>query len=518
MAVNNGTVSVSNQDLSSQSGYYDRNILFVGIKATGGTADSFELKKNILSVNEVNTFYSRSSHIAQGLKYAVNFANQYNFGDNNLKINAVGINQVGTKATASHTFTGTATEEKIIKIYAGDKINYKTLTIKVGDAASDIATNLTALLNADLDLFFVAAVDGVDDTKVNLIASVEGSWCNYVKIKITDLPAGITCNTVQFTGGNYTGLSNLTALKTAIEKDLFDLIVIEKDLLDLDTSLKTFLDTRATLLRNQNLIGQVLFATINNTASSISNSYSYNQWGISVVKKSSYTLPFLLLADIAAMKEGRLVEGFRASKISTLESNGGVRHANAPINEIRLNVENEIFSDEQFTDEELITLNANGFLTIEENENKLAILTGNQSMYILDANGNPTSLSRITDFEKKELASREFFETIKTFKNKTLVATIVNPEHDITKQQIASKLKEVIATCTGKKTYIDINGNYQDVSYGIFQNSAQNIQIMEDVIDASVNKLSVGRSINLEAQSILNIIIENVGLNNLFTN
>lgn len=518
MPVNDGTILISNQDLPKVSGYYDRNILFVGIKNDSGSANDFELKKNILSKEQVASFYAKNSHIAQGLNYAVKFANNFNFGDNQLKINAVGIEDAGTQATANLTLSGTALETITTLVYCGNSKAPKKLTISKGDTSVNVITKLKALFDTDLELFFSSAIDGSNTSKLNLTASVSGTWANYVLINILNLPSGITISSLnQFSGGTYS-ITSLTNLKTAILKEKFDLIVIEKDIFDIDSSLVEFFEDRNLIVRNKNLVGDVLFADVNNTAGSIVNDLKQKQFGRGLALKKSYTLPYLTLSDLSVMMEGILVKDFKTNQISIATISGGVYQANAPISNLRSNVIDELFDEEVFTDDEYISLNQKGFLTLERNDNNLAIFTGNKSMYILDANGDENSLSRITDQVKKQIIVKEFFEVIKTFKNKSLVdQKTENNIYHITKEEIESSLLNVVDLLAGYKE-ADKSGIVEKIDYKIVQDFPNVIKTMKDVIRNKVARLVPARSIDLDALAIYNIIIENVGMNLYHTN
>lgn len=518
MAVNNGTILISNQDLPKVSGFYDRNILFVGIQNQSGSANNFELKKNILSKNQIGDFFAKNSHIAQGLNYAVNFANKFNFGGNQLKINAVGIEDAGVLALANITISGTAIETKTALVYCGNSKAPKKLIISKGDTSVNVISKLKALFDIDIELFFSSAIDGANSSKLNLTASVSGTWANYVLINILNLASGIAITTLnQFSGGTYS-ITSLVNLKTAIAKEKFDLIVIEKDIFDLDGSLIEFFEDRSLMIRNENLKSDVLFADVDNTEANILNTLEQNQFGRCLALKKSYSLPFLILSDLAVMMEGLLVKSFKTNQISIATIDGGVYQANAPITDLRSNVIDGLFSEEIFTNEEYLSLNAKGFLTLEVNNNNLAIFTGNKSMYIKDANGEINPLSRITDQVKKGIIIKEFFSVIKTFKNKSLVdAKTENNPHHITRGEIESALLNIIDELAGQKE-VDNNGLVEKIDYRIIQDAPGVVKTMKDVIRFKVASLVPSRNVDLEALTIYNIIIENVGLSLYHTN
>lgn len=517
-AVNNGTVKVDVATLPKQQLPYNRNILIIGIKDTTGTAGNLELKKNITSLTNIRNYFGRGSHIASGLEYAVDFANKYNFGEFSLQVSGLGIDSVGTASAGAIKLDGTATEDGVIEFICGSQLKRKSISVVSGDTAEDVIVKIKAVLDADLDLLFTSAVDDSDVEKLNLTARQRGKFLEKITLKINNLPAGITLHTLtQFTGGNYTGI-NLSALKTAIEDEEFDSIVIEKDIFDADASLVAFFEDRVKSQTNFYSMGQVIFCDVNSTEGSITNSLKDKTFGISLALKQTYELPFKLATEIACMKEGRLVEGFSQNAVNLMTSRGGVAYANLPFTGIRSALINTVdFSI--FNKTEQASLNTKGFLTLEMNNNGLAIYTGNQAMSIEDVDGNESNFKNITDFEKMGLTVRQIFVVGNSYLNKSLKGNIVDVRFDITRDTIKGDLQGLIRSLGGSLELVDENsGLVKSFQYGILTNDATTIQSMDSVIDENVNKLVLNsKTIVIDILSILTEIINEVGFTVVFS-
>lgn len=514
-AYNNGGVKIFNTLLSSPAGLYSRNILFVGIKDVAGTSGDFELQKDITSKNTANTLFGRNSHIMQGIRPALDFL-IYNSGEDRLTVNAVGIDSIGTQATANILFGGATTEAGTIKLYVGDSKNPKTLAIASGQTSAQVASAVNTLINDDLDLFFTSAVNGGDANQVDFTAASKGTFANYISIAVEDLPAGLTATPTQFSGGDYTGLlaSAFDALKNNIANDIFHTIVIEKDLLDIDSTLKDYFDNRALIVDKKVLIGQVLFADIDATFSNITNDYKTNTWGVMYIAPLLYQNPYVMLSDIACMKEGRLVVGFAMNKIvSNIDAtSGGPARTNIPINNMRLNTIDTLRPEEQFSRDEIIEAKAKGMSPIETNDNGLAILTGNQSTYIEDAQGNTPSLNRITSFEKIGLATTDLYNRLTNYIDKVLVASLTEgaTESQFTKEDLESDLHDWVDSMAGIKETQAVTGVITRITFAIFPNDPILVQTMKDAISRSVKKLQAGRTLQIETLGTIASIVENI--------
>lgn len=107
-------------------------------------------------------------------------------------------------AEGAVTFTGTASEAGTVNLYIGGR------RVRLGVAglasAAQLATDLAAAINAAADLPVTAAVDGVEDTKVNLTAKNAGEAGNDIDLRLNyyqgeSVPGGIAVAITDMTGG-----------------------------------------------------------------------------------------------------------------------------------------------------------------------------------------------------------------------------------------------------------------------------------------------------------------------------
>ena len=505
MPVNAGKISVAKFDEILPTTNYSIRVLFVGTKETSGSATNFELKQNLTSINAINEFYGGSSHIAQGLKYAMLFNENRNAGEDSLFIDAVGIDPVGVKATASITFSGTAASETLTALFSATKeYEKKTFVVSQSDTPAIVAATLNSTINNDVTLPFVSVVDGVDPAKINLTATCEGSFLNYVKLLIENLPTGIAAAITDFANGSYAGLSDLTNLKNAIINKKFHFIVIEKDLLEADSSLKSFFEGRMSLVQNIDKQGMIFMSHVSTNINTLVNNYASNTFATILAQYKTYTLPYITLAEIACKIAGSLVRNYIVSDYMVSSNGlGGPVHANKAINNYKLDTILKL--SENFTNSDLGTLNTRGYLTVENNEgDQFAVLTGNQSAYVLNNQGTVPALNRINDITRKMIGTSLAFEAVKPFLDKIVkLGGKSNIDYDITPQELVNACFDVILTLQ--------NADTNNVIYGYLQNSAVATERARAKIESAVNSNAfTGRSINLQMVQELAKTIENI--------
>jgi phage tail sheath gpL-like len=149
----------------------------------------------------------------------------------------------GVAAAGSIAFTGPATAAGTVLLYIGGR--RVKVAVAASDAANAIATAAAAAINAVTDLPVTAAVDGVDDTQVNITARHKGEAGNDIDLRVNyyqgeTLPKGVAVTVVAMTGGTtnpdlataiavfgqewwnsivcpYTDAANLTALQAELD-------------------------------------------------------------------------------------------------------------------------------------------------------------------------------------------------------------------------------------------------------------------------------------------------------------
>ena len=164
--------------------------LLIGQQLAAGTATAGDLVR-IFSADDANTYFGQASQLAQ-------MCAAYLDNDPYCELWAIPLddNVAGTQATYTITIGGTATAAGTLYIYVG-ATRYE-LAVASSDSANTIATNLDALLGAEVNLPFTS---GVVAPAVTLTARNGGTLANDVPIVANragaasgeELPAGVTC-------------------------------------------------------------------------------------------------------------------------------------------------------------------------------------------------------------------------------------------------------------------------------------------------------------------------------------
>ena len=166
----------------------ERSILLIGCMISG-TASTGQLKDNILSKAEFNSFFGAKSQLAKGGRALIDALSVSKIRP---KISAIGLtdNASGVPATGTIAFSGTATEAGTLTVYIDSIINGKyELAVASGATANSIGANLETLITANT----YSPVTAVNTTgSVALTATNDGTQGNTIGIKIDGSVAGIT--------------------------------------------------------------------------------------------------------------------------------------------------------------------------------------------------------------------------------------------------------------------------------------------------------------------------------------
>lgn len=250
-------VSISLVPAQTEVSNVDQKVLFVGQKTSSGTANPGQLVQNILNDNSWDTLFGERSMLA-GMIRSGRLRNQ------ETQFDAISLDDDAgaTDATATITFTGTATESGTIDFYLASQKDYAvTVSVVSGDDADDIAAKLQTAAAALTQAPFIATVAlGV----VTLTAVNGGTEANNMGIAYDGEVAGIATAITKFTGGatnpDLTDLFDVIAsqrYQTIIWPQSYGLTEV-KDLLDprfnvsnkiMDgVAITTYVDTLANLL------------------------------------------------------------------------------------------------------------------------------------------------------------------------------------------------------------------------------------------------------------------------------
>lgn len=209
--------------------------LVIGQRLAAGTVAALTPTR-VTSAAQAKTYFGAGSMLAHMLERQLqnnNFTETW--------VVALDDEVAGVEAAGSITVGGAVSAGTIVLYIAGRRF---TVGVSVGDTLTDVAAAIQTAIAADGDLPVTAAVDGVDDTKVNLTARHKGAFANDIDVRHSyydgeGLPSGLTLAIVTMAGGTsnpdvstvwaaigdehysvitmpYTDAANLTALETEL--------------------------------------------------------------------------------------------------------------------------------------------------------------------------------------------------------------------------------------------------------------------------------------------------------------
>lgn len=197
-----------------------RKLLVMGQRLAGGSVAS-GVPVRVLSGDQAADFFGRGS-LAHAMCAAAKRAN----ASSDLWAVALDDLGAGQQAAGSVKFGGTVTSPGTLNLYiAGQAVR---VGVAVGQTPAATATAVAAAVAASPDLPVTAAVDGVDDTQVNITARHKGEAGNGIDIRTNYfagemLPKGLTVTITAMSGG--TGTPDVGDAVAAIADEQFYSIV-----------------------------------------------------------------------------------------------------------------------------------------------------------------------------------------------------------------------------------------------------------------------------------------------------
>lgn len=176
----------------------ERKLLVLGQRLTTGTVAE-AIPKRVLNGDQADNFFGRGSMLAAMCR-AAKAVNE----STDLWAVALDDNGAGNAAGGTITFGGTVTAAGTLNLYiAGTRVQ---IAVAAAQAASVSATALVAAITAKTDLPVTAAVNGVDNTQVDITARHAGLSGNDIDLRVNyftgeALPAGLTVTIVAMSGG-----------------------------------------------------------------------------------------------------------------------------------------------------------------------------------------------------------------------------------------------------------------------------------------------------------------------------
>lgn len=184
--------------LAGLAGIHQR-LLFFGQRLAAGKTPAGELVQ-VVSDKDANERFGLGSMLANML-IAARAANSYTetwavaLADDGAGVKAAGAIAIGGAPTAAGTLS---------VMIGGDRVRAR---VNATDTAAEVATALAAAINAEAALAVTAAVNGVDDAKVDLTARHAGEVGNFIDLRANyyqgeELPAGLTLTITAMNGGS----------------------------------------------------------------------------------------------------------------------------------------------------------------------------------------------------------------------------------------------------------------------------------------------------------------------------
>lgn len=192
--VSNPRVTLNIIRSAEPSGLTEQKVLFVGQLLAAGTATPGALVESVGSGADVDALFGRRSHLA----YLVRQARRIN---SETQFDAIPLSDAGgaTQAAGTITFTGTATASgSLVFEVVSSRFHSYVVDVVSGDTAAAVATDLAALITADLDAPFTAAdLAGV----VTITAANGGTLANGWPLRVSGSVSGLTVALAAFSGG-----------------------------------------------------------------------------------------------------------------------------------------------------------------------------------------------------------------------------------------------------------------------------------------------------------------------------
>lgn len=400
-------------------GLASQRILFIGQMTAEGTATAEKLVQNIANDNSWDTLFGKKSVLANMIRRARKLCTDCGY---QVAIDAIPLadstEETASKASATITFAGTATDTSDISIVIGSEYYHKYNISCAKDAtASQIATALKNKIDADTKAPFTASVSGA---VVTITAGNTGTIYNNTAIYTEGALEGITTTITAFSGG---------AVDCEVDDDI--LALIEQLRYQAIVSpveygiqyIKTELDARFNT--NNKVMDGVLFVdktdTLANhrTALASLNSQNVHYQCDKLVSADNYkgsSVPefsYIKATYNATMRALRVSEG---SQLSTVvigqypdDIMGGTHNNSLPFFNSKCAYLNAIKPQYHWKSDEIKELNDNGGSVWNNNASDNGIVMGEQlTTYKTDSAGNEDITWKYLNYRDTESAVREY--------------------------------------------------------------------------------------------------------------
>lgn len=482
----------------------DRSILLVGCMISG-TASSGELKDNILSKAEFNSFFGAKSQLAKGGRALID---ALSISKIRPKISAIGLtdNASGVPATGTIAFSGTATEAGTLTVYIDSIINGKyELAVASGATASSIGANLETLITANT----YSPVTAVNTTgSVALTATNDGTQGNTIGIKIDGSVAGITATLTAMASGATNPV--LTSLFDVVADKRFTTIIYPAEWGT--STLTTFTEARFNvdnkIIDGFGIVSKIDTYANTNTAVDAINfktlGYIPNNLIATTKHKGGaiFESPYVIACYAGAYRELRLTVGATISQITTNgQSLGGSFFGGIPYHNTPFNLLPVIESGNDFSDDECEELEASGAWLLRNNPSNTTIISNEAvTTYKTDALGQiDKTFKYINYFDTLTIIRDYVFQNLKADFSQHILTTgqLVAGRPMVNREGFIATMMKYYGELSG------INGNN---NYVLLRAGKLEAQAFKKAIEDSIVITLVDGKIS--AESIANIVTQ----------
>lgn len=269
--------------------------LLVGTLLSGGSG-SVDTLYQVTNKDQAIALFGAGSVLA-GMAEAY-FARS---GVSDLTMLAIAEPSGGAKATGSITVTGPATAAGTLNVYiAGRKV---AVGVADEDTAATVAAAIVSKINANSNIPLAAAVNGGDDTQVDLTANVKGVVGNDIDVRINynaedETPAGIGISIDAMSSGS--GVPDYSGVDALLGDDHFNFIGISNTDSASLVDIKSMLNDRGSSARMLEAVAVAGNTESVSTAGTLGN--AHNNKFLSIISvKSSPTPSYEIAADAVKM-------------------------------------------------------------------------------------------------------------------------------------------------------------------------------------------------------------------------
>ena len=412
MSLSNPVIDLSILNANIIVGEQPQRVLMVGQMTSAGSATSGALVQNIQNDGSENDLFGENSMLADMVR-AFKRINKFS----RLDCIPLSDNGSGVAATGSIAFSGTATASgSLFFSIASTNFTFE-LPVTSGQTASQLATALSALINADTKVPVTASPT---TGTVPLTAVNKGTVGNEIGLQVVGTIAGISVALTALTSG--ANNPSLTGLFSVVDNIRYQTVVYPSNY-TLSVLTTSFLIPRFNV-NNQILDGVGIITATDSLADLITlgnanNTQTLNILSNQEVSTSTYKggaifeMTYNISAYFGAIRSLRLTDGVNISRyvVGGLSADqfGGAALATLPYFNTPIPYLPLIASGNEFTQEEIDELLTAGVSIIGNNVAGTEIVLGEQvTTYKTDSGGNPDLSYKYLNYVDTISGAREY--------------------------------------------------------------------------------------------------------------